>query len=369
MNIDLHYQSDPAFGPNTHEERGIGGTENFIVYSAEYLARAGHKVRVYNRRETPLTHEYETATMIRPAQWLPLGLFDPEEPRDVLISFRFRDVFHPRPDRQAPNARLKVIMLADTESHGLGVDVEAGLIDLVGFVSNWQFQKIAAEEGLPHEKCYVTSNGVNMELWDDDRHKYERVPGKCIHIGTPERGLSYLLGIWPEVQKRVPRANLHLFSSFKGWGVTDLENEGMAAQIYGEIQDLQAMGGQIINHKHAGAAEIRRHMLESEAYLYPTRHFDETCCISAIEAAAAGVPIVATARGALVERVIQFRTGYLVQDAPGHDQFYAAMVIRTLLNPSVWRTMSKRSIKYAQAYHYGAIVGEWEKEFTRRLEA
>lgn len=360
--IDLHYQSDPPFDPHTHEKRGIGGTENFVTYAAEYLARAGHKVRVYNRLTEPKEHLYPKA--YSSTYWMPMGHFKPEDPRDVLISFRFRDVF-----QTPPNARLKVLMLADTESVGLGEDIGAGRIDMAGFVSNWQREKIAREEAIPPEACYTTSNGINMELWDADRPRYDRVPGKCIHIATPERGLTYLMDIWPEVQKRIPRASLHLFSSFRGWGVSEEDNEAMAAQAYQEIATLQAQGANVINHKHAGAAEIRRHMLESEAYLYPTRHFDETCCISAIEAAAAGVPIVATARAALNERVVQARTGYLVQDVDGHNNLFTAMIIRTLLNPGFWHLLSNNAVKYARGYHYETIIGEWIQEFNARLEA
>jgi len=360
LKIDLHYQSDPPFNAHTHETVGIGGTENFINYASIALAMAGHDVTVYNRLETEETSHHDGHRVT----WRPLREFRRPGERDVLISFRFRDVF----DNDLPNTRLRVLMLADTESHGLGDQVRAGRVDLVGFVSQWQKAKIQAEEGIPEENALLTSNGVAMALFDRDRPTVKRIRGKCIHLATPERGATYLLNMWGEIQKRVPHASLHLFSSFFGWGVTEGDNAAMAGPLYVQIQGLQAQGLSIINHKHAGAAEIRKHLLESEAYLYPTRHFDETCCISAIEAAAAGVPIVATCRAALAERVLPHQTGFLIPDNEGHDHEFIAAVIRTLLNPVKWADLSEKAVDFARFFDYAAIVDRWQHAFYDRLE-
>lgn len=359
LSIDLHYQSGPPFGPNTHETQGIGGTENFATYAAEYLARRGHLLRFYNQIQAECRVDYLGGGSVH---WCNLAAFNLATRRDVLISFRFRDVF-----KGGANARLKVLMLADTESVGLGDQVRAGQIDLVGFVGEWQRRKIALEEGIPDQYHLQTSNGVALERFDTQRGLFKREKGRCVHLSTPERGLPYLLEIWPFIEARVPWATLHLFSSFKGWGVSDDHNLRMTEAIYEDIEDLRAQGYHIINHTHASGAQIREHLLRSELFLYPTRHFDETCCISAIEAAAAGVPIVATARGALTERVDQFGTGYLVPDVDGHDRYFAAKAIGLLLNQDLWNHMSAASVQKARGYDYAAIVEAWERRFRREL--
>lgn len=350
MKIDLHYGMDPSFGPDTHERAGIGGTENFITYSSEYLAAAGHNVRVFNKIAQ------------RTGFWYPLRHFKKHESRDVLMSFRTREIF----DGEF-NAHLTVVALADTESHGLGDSVREGKIDLVIFVSQWQHDKIAGEEGIAPENALISSNGVSMRRFDEMRGQVERVPGKCIHLATPERGLEPLLDIWPAIQREVPGASLHLFSSFKGWRVNDDDNANMCGGIYDRIKAMIADGYHIVNHQHANAAEIRRHLLESQLYLYPTRHFSETCCISALEASAAGVPIVATARAALMERVNDFETGLLVPEFDGHDTMFADSAIRVLQNWAVWEQMSLASVDMARRYDYGRLVRDWAARFEQEL--
>lgn len=364
MKVDLHYGMDPSFGPTTHEDEGVGGTENFVTYSAEYLARAGHEVRVYNKIVTPIRDVSTDVT------WSPLAHFDPGEHRDVLLSFRTREVFE-----SWRTTSLQAIALADTESHGLGDAVRAGRVDLVMFVSRWQHDKICAEEDIPPERAMVTGNGVSMARFDALRDSVERVPGKCIHMATPERGLEPLLDVWPLIQERVPHASLHLFSSFKGWRVNDADNADMCRGIYGRIAGLRAAGFNVVNHRHTNAPGIRRHLLESELYLYPTRHFNETCCISALEAAAAGVPIVATARAALNERVRDGQTGYLVRDPStdsgqgrdGHDLEFAEMAIELLTDGATWRRMSEASVEMARRYDYTRLVAEWVERWKHEI--
>jgi glycosyltransferase involved in cell wall biosynthesis len=356
VKIDLHYGMDPSFGPHTHEEDGIGGTENFITHSAEYLALAGHEVRVYNKIVTP------TRDVSTDVTWLPLAHFNPTEPRDVLVSFRTREVFE-----NWRNAGLKVIALADTESHGLGDAVRVDHVNLVMFVSRWQAKKIMAEEGIPPQQAMVTGNGVSMRRFDEMRDSVQRVPGKCIHIATPERGLEPLLDIWPAIQERVPYANLHLFSSFLGWRMSNDDNIRMCGGLYERINQMIEEGCRIINHQHVNAPTIRRHLLESQLYLYPTRWFNETCCISALEAAAAGVPIVATARAALKERVRDCQTGYLIQERDGHDYEFAEMAIKLLTDGSTWRRMSEASVEMARRYDYARLVGDWTERWEHEI--
>lgn len=263
MKIDLHYSNNPPFTDSDYEEKGLGGTEGFIVQVARELAM-GHDVTVYNRSpvEMPSNRIF----------WTNIRRFEPQEDRDILISFRMREVFEENPKG------FKVIILADTESVGLGDQVREGKVDLVMFVSQWQKDKIATEEGIPEENCMVASNGIRLSEFAND--KFEKVPGMCIHTSTPERGLAELLDIWPKLQVMIPgdQATLHLFSSFYGWGMSEEQNWEWCRDTYGLAERLNAEGRNVVNHIHVSAPELREFQLQSQLFLYPTR-FKETCCL------------------------------------------------------------------------------------------
>lgn len=260
MKIDLHYSNNPPFTNDDYEQKGLGGTEGFIVQVARELAW-GHDVRVYNRSPIEMPSGG--------AFWTNISRFNPQEDRDILISFRMREIFEEDPKG------YKIIILADTESEGLGDLVRAGKVDLVMFVSQWQKDKIAAEEGIPDENCMVASNGVRLSEFVNN--EIEKVPGMCIHTSTPERGLTQLLELWPKIQIFHADATLQLFSSYIGWGVSPEQNLSMAGPQYAQAEYLAKTGHNVVNHIHAND-ELREWQLKSQLFLYPTK-FLETCCL------------------------------------------------------------------------------------------
>ena len=351
MKIDLHYSNNPPFTDSDYEEKGLGGTEGFIVQVARELAM-GHDVRVYNR--SPI--EMPSNRIL----WSNIRRFNPQEDRDILISFRMREIFEENPKG------YKIIILADTESIGLGDQVRAGKVDLVMFVSQWQKDKIAAEEQIPEENCMVASNGVRLSEFAND---IEKVPGMCIHMSTPERGLSYLLELWPKIQLFQPDAELHLFSSYLGWGVSLEENQSMCGGQYMQAEYLAQTGNKIVNHIHANVNDLREWQMKSQLFLYSTRFF-ETCCISALEAAAAGCVLVCSDIAALHERVVDGVTGYLIPGeagTPEHDWLFVSKVNELLMRPEKLNEMGLAAREYAKAYDYSAMVGPWVEEWVKKF--
>ena len=351
MKIDLHYSNNPPFTDSDYEQKGLGGTEGFIVQMARELAM-GHEVRVYNRSpvEMPSNRVF----------WSNINRFNPQENRDILISFRMREIFEENP------TGYKIIILADTESIGLGNLVREGKVDLVMFVSQWQKDKIAAEEGIPEENCMVASNGVRLSEFVND---FEKVPGMCIHTSTPERGLSYLLELWPKIQLFQPDAELHLFSSYLGWGVSPEENQSMCNAQYMQAEYLTKTDHKIINHIHTGPGELREWQLKSQLFLYSTR-FLETCCISSLEAAAAGCVLVCSNVAALRERVVDGVTGYLIPGeagTPDHDWLFISKVNELLMQPEKLNEMGQAAREYAKAYDYSTMVGPWVEDWKRNF--
>ena len=344
MKVDLHYSNMPPFSDTDLEQIGLGGTEGFIVQSARELVRQGHQVRVYNQSPIETTSSR--------VFWTNISRFSPQEDRDVFISFRMREIF-----KQNPKG-LKTIILADTESIGLGDDVREGRVDLVMFVSQWQKDKIATEEGIPDENCMVTANGVRLEEFD---REIAKVPGMCIHTSTPERGLAQLLDIWPKIQALQPGASLHLFSSYLGWGTTPKWNQEQCAAQYAQAEYLAKTGCNIVNHIHVGAAELREWQLKAELFLYPTQ-FKETCCISSLEAAAAGCVLVCSDIAALHERVVDGVTGYLIPGETGtseHDWQFVSKVNELIMSRSKLQQMSQAAKEYAKGYDFKVLVGNW----------
>lgn len=367
MKFILHYSNMPVFTVAEHAEKGLGGTENFACYVSKFLQYEGHEVSFYN-------HTNIEPTMINNIKWANLSYFDPSEPADVLISFRMREVFN---DHLA--AKLKVLILADTESAGLGDYVRTSKIDVVMAVSKWQMDKIAQEEDLVNHPCWMLgSNGIDADEFAG-YNPHNKVKGMCIHYSTPERGLTHLLSVWPHIERKAReytnvQPTLELFSSFRGWGTNEEDNENMCRELYEEIERLKVAGYSINNHKHSGANVLRQYQLRADLFLYPT-NFNETYCISLTEAMAAGIVPIVSPRAAMGERLVDSISGYYAGDRATPDitypenqaQFIAATVTALWLSDNVKNSMRRAARETAMKHSYAIIVPEWVREWERRI--
>lgn len=371
MKIIMHYSNNPPFRPNDYEERGLGGTESYAVNLARQFTRLGHSIKFYNFS----TLDYET---IEGVYWSHVSEFNPEEKADMLISFRMREIFK----KSLPNIKHKVLILADTESIGLGDMIRNGEIDSVVAVSHWQMDKIAKEEKLEGHPCWIlSSNGINISEFELLKYDKHHDNPHCIHLSTPERGLGILLDIWPRIVDDVKefgiRPELDLYSSFFGWGVTEEQNEDMCRELYNKISELNALGHCIHNFKHVKPSELRKAQLDADFFLYPT-NFNETYCISLTECMYAGaIPIVSN-HAALRERVMNTETGLIVGDDMNmqHDKDeYIGTVTTALIEncnqhgdaSSFINSMRIGCTEYAKQHDYAIVANKLMRELERRI--
>lgn len=374
MDITLHYGNNPPFIAGDHEKKGLGGTENYTINVARQLRKLGHAVRFYNMQplEAPIVVDAREGEGI---YWGNVKDFNPDYPGDVLISFRMREVFH-----KELKPCHKVLILADTESVGLGDDVRAGLIDSVVAVSSWQMNKIAKEEGLEGHPCWIlSSNGINIRDFDGITFKKDKLNPICLHMSTPERGLGLLLELWPQIYSKLVESNskirpyLYLLSSYAGWGVTAEQNEEMCKSMYEAAGDLYRRGYHVFNLKHANSKTLKYYQLHSNYMLYPT-NFKETYCISLTECMFAGAIPITSNKAALSERITDGINGYTV-GSPDDDavsdkakEEYVTRVVEVMLqNDNVLEDIRYNSRKYATMHDYATVVPKLLKEIERRL--
>src|SRR5581483_4940202 len=134
---------------------------------------------------------------------------------------------------------------------------------------------------------------------------YEDRRPVCVYSSSADRGLDKLLAMWPKIRERVPDAELHVFY---GWDVFDrflIQQPHMIAfktLVLNQVHDLGGEEGGVFMHGRVGQRELSSYMRESRVWTYPS-YFLETSCIGAMEARAAGLPIVTTSSGALQETV------------------------------------------------------------------
>ena len=167
------------------------------------------------------------------------------------------------------------------------------------FNSNWSFEKFTQAFGLPTEKCLVIKNGVDTIEPIPTIYK-KGDPIKIIHHCTPWRGLSVLLGAMQLVKN--PLISLDVYSS------TEVYGKSFHDQTDDQYKALYDQARQLPNVNYIGYKPneyIKQHLKDYRLFVYPSI-WEETFCISLIEAMAAGLYCVSTNYGALFETGAEF---------------------------------------------------------------
>ena len=167
------------------------------------------------------------------------------------------------------------------------------------FNSNWNFEQFTKKFELPTEKCLVIKNGIeNIEPIPTIYKKGE--PIKIIHQCTPWRGLSVLLGAMQLVKN--PLISLDVYSSTEVYGAAFHDhNDHHYHDLYNQAKKLPNVN--YIGYKPN--EYIKEHLKDYRLFVYPSI-WEETSCISLLEAMAAGLYCVTTNYGALYETGAEF---------------------------------------------------------------
>lgn len=163
-------------------------------------------------------------------------------------------------------------------------------IDYFIYNSNWCFEKFRKMYNTPDGKSIVIKNAINPI-------EFKKKEGKIhlIYTSTPWRGLDVLLKSFEILNRN--DIELDIFSS------TIIYGSQFARATEGQFEHLFNIAKSMKNVNYYGYATnevVRQHFQKSHIFAYPNT-WEETSCIAAIEAMAAGCQIVTTNFGALYE--------------------------------------------------------------------
>jgi 2-polyprenyl-3-methyl-5-hydroxy-6-metoxy-1,4-benzoquinol methylase/glycosyltransferase involved in cell wall biosynthesis len=324
-----------AWNPKVYAEQGLGGSETMVVELAKRLALAGHRVRVYTS-----TGKYGEG-IFDGVEYYQTQKLELAKRCDVLVVWRQANLLS-----LSIEAKVRWLWVHDvfamnaTHPHLLQADRVLAL-------SDWHKGFLADHHNLSLEQIGRTRNGIDLGRFDNPFVEHiaaARNPKKVVYSSSPDRGLPVLLHVWPEIRKRVPDAELHVFYGFFNW-------QKMAEAVGGEqgqrqleaiqtltsrLRELEPHG--VTMHGKVDQQTLAREFLSAGVWAYPT-WFSETSCLTAMEAQAAGLRIVTSSIAALNETV-------------GHD--YGVLLDGDWLSPEYQAKFVDETVRALEAPE-----GEW----------
>jgi glycosyltransferase involved in cell wall biosynthesis len=231
-------------------------------------------------------------------------------------------------------------------------------VDAFVYVSHWQYQRFQQIFKHPFQKGHVIKNAI-----DPIEYKPKDKDGKLklIYTSTPWRGLDVLLEVWKNLNRN--DVELHVYSSTKIYG-SGFEASDDAKEWEPLLEHTANTKG-VTYHGYATNDKVRKALQEAHIFTYPST-FEETSCLSMIEAGAAGLSLVSTNLGALPETGSEFAT---LVELPRTKEDLVINYTKILNEEidSFWTKQDKlkqQSDFYNEYYSWNNRIKDWEKLFN-----
>lgn len=227
------------------------------------------------------------------------------------------------------------------------------------FVSKWQKCKYEENLFLPknEEKNLVIKNGIIPIA----KHNKPKNIVNLIYFSTPYRGLDILLDTFETLN--YSNVFLHVFSSMKIYGQ---DSEDVK---YEKLYDRCRKNKKIKYYGYVNHNEIINFLEEVHIMSYPST-FEETSCISVLEAMSAECCIVCSNLGALPETTSVYSEMYdYTADRNNHIIYFRKNLINAIENYNQKNFITQKD--YVDLNHSWPekIKYDWERHITRLINS
>ena len=233
------------------------------------------------------------------------------------------------------------------------------------FNSHWTYEKFRYFFGIPEDKSIVIKNGTDNF---PKRKIYKRgEPIRIIHHCTPWRGLNVLLLAMQMVKNE--NVTLDVYSSCNVYGSEFASGHEEAFKpLYEQCKTLPNVN--YIGYKPN--EYIKEHITDYDLFVYPCI-FEETFCVSALEALAAGLHVITTNFGALPETCsewpvyVNYTTNHeLLAESVAHAIDASAVYLH---DEDMQKYLDEQQKFYKKFYSWDRKGSEWTNFLTGAIHA
>ena len=229
-------------------------------------------------------------------------------PKDLLDEFNIIKSRVRHVDENKSNILWLHDLAGDPENAHLK-DAEARKrFDRLIFVSDWQWNQFQLVYGIPWNESFILKNAIEplkCPMTTDGKLDKDKDVIRIIYHTTPHRGLNIAVAavkaLWDNGYK--DKIHFDVYSSFEAYGWPQRDEPFKA--LFKEIEEHDGM----TYHGFKPNSVVREALSKAHIFAYPSI-WQETSCISALEAISAGVQVVCPNYGALPETTGGFATMY-----------------------------------------------------------
>jgi glycosyltransferase involved in cell wall biosynthesis len=288
-----------AYTPSTPRHRALSGTQSAVCHLSRELAAQGHEVVILNCTETPIEDEGVRVEDIRRA-----GRVIHDTPFDAVVAVNSTYWSRRLRATARPSTRLVLWAHVTPAQYNAGDQLKTQLaaFDRAAFVSDWQRRQFLDAGLLAPERAGLVRNALPPDFEalfaPGEAILAAKDPHRIAYTSNPLRGLDRLPAFLPILRAGDPAARLDIFSDLARY---DRATPPAVARAFAALAAEPGVTVRGSLPQPTLARELRRTAL----WFYPNTR-DETFCITALEALAAGCLVVAPEKGALAETLAGF---------------------------------------------------------------
>lgn len=344
-----------------YQDKGLTGSESFFFNTVKGLAELGHTVIAYFH----CAERTDSAPTLAGAAVRPIEELESvrEWGADVIYSWNEPDLF-----RRCPQEPLRICVqqLNDfTYCHPGYKD----FVDLWAIPSEVHRQYLISIGGIPAENSMVVSNCLNEEFYEG---AVERDPHRIVYCSSPDRGLHWLLEMFPKIRKQVPQATLKVYYKVDPWiaNTKGIWYQGGMQRLGNRARYVQESLGRLGKNGEKGVTLVgpisnvamAKELMAARVLAYPcdTIRFTEGFSVSILDACAAGcVPVISDcdAIGSVYKDV-----AHIIPGLPADNrEEWVRTLVSVLSGDSKWNGVITRAKAYTKKFTRQLRAAQWEK--------
>jgi predicted O-linked N-acetylglucosamine transferase (SPINDLY family) len=269
----------------------LGGTQSAICYFAEEMKSRNHEVYLFNKiSENKIIRGVQHVTANTYLQYIAQNNLNFDI---IIISCLVHDLFQIKNTVNNPGTLYCLWTGHDTDQNASKIlkDTKAkDMVDLFIFVSDWQRNRYVETYSINYNKTIIMRNGIGKPFESYLNMKTNKVKNSMSYCSIPWRGLELLPPIFKEIKQTYNDSTLNIYS---GMNIYQQEENN---KICEELKTLES-----VNYNYGiSQTELAEKLYNIEYLTYPNI-FQETSCITVLQAMACGCLIVTSKLGALKE--------------------------------------------------------------------
>ena len=276
---------------DTPYEHPLGGTQSAICYFLEEMASRGHETYLFNQIEQ--TKILRGVTHVNSNNILNLIKANKLVFDLIIISCIPNDLLQIKLALNNPKTMFGLWTGHDIDQNPSLILKDTKMVDFIDlfiFVSDWQRIRFIEKYEIPWNKTLILRNGIGKPF-----EKYLDLPNNkninsMTYCSIPWRGLELMIPIYKTIKQKYINSSLKIFS---GMNIYQQQEKPGLFDEFQNMKNVKCSYG-------ISQTKLAEELSKIDYLTYPNT-FQETSCITALQAMACGCLVVTSNLGALKE--------------------------------------------------------------------